>query len=42
MKIVIQDTLFEVDVEYPKRLYNLHSDLTFLSERININNASSL
>ena len=23
----------EVDVEYPKKLFNLHRDLTFLSER---------
>ena len=28
----------EVDVEYPKVLYKLHSDLPFLSERIKIKN----
>ena len=28
--------ILEVDVEYPKDLYNLHSDLPFLSERIKI------
>ena len=27
----------EVDVEFPKDLHNLHSDLPFLSERIKIN-----
>ena len=26
--------ILEVDVEYPKDLHNLHSDLPFLSERI--------
>ena len=25
--------LLKVDVEYPKKLFNLHSDLPFLSER---------
>ena len=28
---------FEVDVEYPKRLHELHSDLPFLSERMEVN-----
>ena len=29
--------IFEVDVKYPKRLLELHSDLLFLSERMKIN-----
>ena len=29
--------IFEVDVKYPKRLHELHSDLPFLSERMEIN-----
>ena len=28
--------ILEVDVEYPKNLHNLHSDLPFLSERMKI------
>ena len=28
--------ILEVDVEYPKDLHNLHSDLPFLSERTKI------
>ena len=28
--------ILEVDVEYPKDLHNLHSDLPLLSERIKI------
>ena len=34
--------IFKVDVEYPKNLYDLHSDLPFLSERMKINNFSKL
>ena len=34
--------LLEVDVEYPKKLHKLHSDLPFLSERMNINKCSKL
>ena len=34
MKIVIGDIL-EVDVDYPKNLFNFHKDLSFLPERKN-------
>ena len=34
--------IFEVDVKYPKRLHNLHSDLPFLSERIEVNECKKL
>ena len=34
--------IFEVDVKYPKRLYNLHSDLPFLSERMEVNKCKKL
>ena len=34
--------VFEVDVEHPKDLHNLHSDLPFLSERIKIKKYSKL
>ena len=29
--------IFEADVKYPKRLHELHSDLPFLSERMEVN-----
>ena len=32
----------EADVEYPKKLFNLHSDLSFLSERNNIKKCNKL
>ena len=34
--------ILEVGVEYPKRLFNLHSDLPFLRERKKLKNARSL
>ena len=34
--------LFVVDVEYPKSLHNLHSNLPFLPERMEINNCTKL
>ena len=34
--------IFEVDVKYPKRLHELHSDLTFLSERMKVNKCNKL
>ena len=33
MKIVNKGYFLRVDVEYPKNLFSLHSDLTFLPER---------
>ena len=32
----------EVDVKYPKRLHELHSDLPFLSEGMEVNNCKKL
>ena len=34
--------ILEVDVEYPKDLHNLHSDLPFLSERMEIEKCNTL
>ena len=34
--------IVEMDVEYPKRLHELHSDLPFLSERMEINKCKKL
>ena len=34
--------ILEVDVEYPKNLLNLHSDLPILSERMKINKYNKL
>ena len=34
--------IFEVDVNYPKRLHELHGDLPFLSERVEVNKCKKL
>ena len=34
--------IFEVDVKYPKRIHELHSDLPFLSERMEVNKCKKL
>ena len=34
--------IFELDVEYPKNLHDLHSDLPFLPERMKIDKWSKL
>ena len=34
--------IFEVDVKYPKRLHELHNDLPFLSERMEVNKCKKL
>ena len=37
-----QGYFLEVDVEYPKKLFNLHSDLSFLPEQKNIEKCNKL
>ena len=34
--------ILEVDAEYPKNLYDLHSDLPFLPEKMKINKCNKL
>ena len=34
--------IFEVDIEYPKNLHGMHSDLPFLLEKLEINKCSKL
>ena len=42
MKMIIKVIFFEVDVRYPKRLHDLHSDLSFLPERMEISKCKKL
>ena len=37
-----KDYILEVEVKYPKRLHELHSDLPFLSERMEVNKCKKL
>ena len=34
--------ILEVDVEYPKNVHDLHSDLPFLTERVKIDKCNEL
>ena len=38
----VKGYILEVDVEYPKNLFNLHSDLPFLAERTKIEKCNKL
>ena len=38
----IKGCMLEVDVKYPNRLHELHSDLLFLSERMEVNKCKKL
>ena len=37
-----KEYILEVDIEYPKDLHNLHTDLLFLSERMKIKKCNKL
>ena len=34
--------ILEIDIEYPKKLHDLHSDFPFLTERMEINKGKNL
>ena len=42
MKKVMKDILLEVDVQYSEKLHELHNDLLFLSERMEIEKVEKL
>ena len=42
MKIAIKETFLKKDVEYPKNLHKLHSDLQFLREIMKTHKCSKL
>ena len=42
MNIVIKDTIFKTDVEYPKRHHNFRNHLPFLTERMKIKKCNKL
>ena len=37
-----KEYIFKVDVKHPKNLHDLHSDLSFLAETMNINKCNKL
>ena len=37
-----KEYIFEVDVKYPRKLHNLHSDLPFLPRKMKINDCKKL
>ena len=42
MKMVIQDIFLEVDIDYPKELFNIYEDLPFLPEIKKVNQVKEL
>ena len=41
-KTITKAKILEVDIKFPKRLHKLHSDLPFLSERMDVNKCKKL
>ena len=42
MTMEMLDFFLNIDIEYPKELHDLHSDLPFLPQRMKINKCSKL